>query len=263
MAGGGPSSTTTRSTTEPPAYAIPYFKDYLEQLTQLVRPGSTIDPKTGKVTGGGVAKYPGGLAEVAPFSPSQEEALGFIRGMGPYSPVANAAAEQNIRTMRGDYLGPNPYLNDYYNAAASGLVNQYQQATAPDITANAVAQGALGGSGQNQSQQYAKWGLGENLGHLGAQIYEPAYQFERGQQTAAVGQAPSTIGAQYIPSQQMLGAGGMEQTQLQNILNTALQNINTQGMWPYQALSQYGQGLGVGAGGSQTIVAPNPSQGIK
>lgn len=263
MAGGGPATTQTTSTTQPPAYAVPYFQNYLSTLQQQIQPGSSVDPKTGKITGGTLAPSPYPNQQVAPFSPAQQEAMNAVNQFGPVSPLTNAAQQQQGATIGGAYLGPNPYLNDYYNQAAQNLVANYQTSISPDITAEAVSHGALGGSGQAQSQDFARYELGTNLGNLAAQIYEPAYQYERGLQQNAAQQTPSLVSSQYIPAQAMLQTGGQQQSQLQNILNTAVSNLTRQNLWPYTAISQLGQGLGTVSGGSQTVVQPNLSQGIK
>lgn len=230
------------STTSAPSWAVPYQENYLGGFANLLTPGAQYQ-----------SAAPQPLQQVAPFSPSQQAAMNYVQGQGPQNPVAQSAANLATNTMGGGYLGPNPYLNQYYNQAAQGLTSNYQTATSPDITAQAVQHGALGGSGQQQESDLARFDLGSNLAQLGAQIYEPAYQFERGQQTAALGQAPSTIGAGYIAPQMMMGTGGMQQTQLQNILNTGGQNLNQQGMWPYQNASMQGQSFAPITGGQQVI----------
>ena len=273
MAGGGPAHTTQTSTTNPPQFAVGGWEQYLGALEQQLMPGGTFSGTTdlhgsapltyNPPPGGSLAPSPIPNQQVAPFAPSQTEALNYINQQGPYSPLAGAAQGQAQSTLQGNYLGPNPYLNEYYNQAAQNLVNNYQFATSPDITAATVQAGGLGGSGHAQEQDFARQELGTNLGNLAANIYEPAYQFERGMQATSAAQTPGLVSAGYIPSQAMMGAGGLEQTQVQNILNTAAQNLQQQGMWPYQALSMLGQGLGSLQGGSQVTISPNASQGIK
>lgn len=262
--GSQPSHTTTTSTTSPPSWAVPAEQRYLSGLEQNYFPGGTFDKNGNYIPPqGGMAPSPYPNQQVAPLSQGQVSGIEAINQMGGYSPIAGTAGAQDIATARGDYLGPNPALNAYYNAAAQNMTNQYQQSTAPGITAAAVQAGGLGGTGQNQAEQYAKWGLGQNLGNLAANVYEPAYEAERGRQLQAAGLAPSLTAAQYTPAEMQMQAGGLQQSQLQNILNTGYQNQLQQNLWPYTGMQQFGAGLGTIQGGTQNIVAPNLSQGMK
>lgn len=249
MGSSGPSDVKQTSTTSPPSWAVPYFESYLQNLYGMTYPGAQQSPYA-----------PG---SVAPFSPMQQQAFGAIEGMGATSPLATAGAGEAQKTLEGGYLGPNPYLDQYAQQAARKMVQEYQYGTAPDVAAQAVSQGALGGSGHQQAQETAQLGLSDSLASLMAGIYEPAYQFERGQQATAAGQVPSLVSAGYIPSQALGAAGTQQQQQQQNILNTIQQNLTQKQLWPYQAQQMMGQGLGTVSGGNQVTVSPNLAQGMK
>ena len=160
----------------------------------------------------------------------------------------------------------NPYLSQEFNAAARPVVQNYQNAVAPNIVANAAGTGGVGGSGESAAFNQAQSNLGISLGDLSANIYGPAYSQNQalaanlygqglgeqtgltgqgfGMQQQAIGQTPSLLDAAYIPSQQMMQSGAMGQNQIQNVLNSAYQNLYSQGQWPYTALNQLGGGLG-------------------
>lgn len=302
--GGSPATTT--SVTQPLPWEMPAYGTGLNQLMSTYFPGGTYDPKYGGYvppSGPSQAPNPYAPGQVAPLTPQQQAGMGTVDtgvgqigqgaqavgqgaqnifGLGNYSPIAGTAGAQDIATAGGAYLGPNPALNAYYNAAAQNMTNQYQQATAPGITAAEVQAGGLGGSGGNQAEQYAKWGLGQNLSNLAANVYEPAYEAERGRMMQATGLAPSITSAQYIPSQEQIGAGqalagvggqtlgggqaqmqagGLGQTQQQNVLNTAQQNLTQHNLWPYQLAQRFASSLGFLPGGSQTV--PNLGGSMK
>lgn len=160
----------------------------------------------------------------------------------------------------------NPYLANYYNAAAQPMIQNYENAVAPNILGNAASTGGVGGSGMQAAFGQAQSNLGQQLGNLSANIYEPAYAQNQalaanlygqglgeqagltgqgfGMQQTAIGQTPSLIDAAYTPANQMMQSGAMGQNQIQNVLNSAYQNLYAQGQWPYTALNQLGGGLG-------------------
>lgn len=200
--------------------------------------------------------------------------------------LGTATAAQNAGLLAPG--GQNPFLAAEFNAAAQPVTQTYQNVTAPNIVGNAASAGGVGGSGQRNAFNAANTTLGDTLANLAAGIYGPAYQqsqalanqnFLQGQglgnqnfqqalglggnlfgqglgiTTNAAGMAPSLASAAYIPSQQLWQSGQQGQNQLQNILNTAYQNLYGQSQWPYQALNMLGQGVGqVGSLGGGTNV---------
>lgn len=105
----------------------------------------------------------------------------------------------------GGLLSPssNPYLSQYYNAAAAPMIQNYEQAVAPNILQQAAQSGTLGSAGMGQAFGNAETALAQGLGTLGANIYEPAYQAGVTATNQAAANAPSLAGAQYLPSQQL------------------------------------------------------------
>ena len=239
--GGGPSQTTSTVHNKLPAWEKPLSQQLTKQAMQLY-------------SGSG---YP--QQHVAPFSPDQLKAMGMTEQLsGPESQFLQGAQGQEAATIGGQYLDPstNKYLQDYYNAAALPMIQNYQQAVAPNILQNAVASGGLGSSGTEQACQNAQSSLAQGLGTLGANIYEPAYQQERQLQQGATQFAPTMAQGQYIPGQELQGVGTQQQQQAQNILNTIFGNQ----MMPYNMLTQGAGLIGPlsGGAGSQISVGPNP-----
>lgn len=246
--------------------------------------------------------------------------------------AGNQAGQNQLNYMAsGALMDPssNPYLTQYYNAAATPMMQNYQQVVAPNLLQQAAQSGTLGSAGMAQGFQNAQSQLANSLGNLSANIFEPAYQqglqatqnaantLYGGQQSAAnqllgaqsgaanqllgmqtgaanqlaglqanaagqlyggqqnaantlmqmpydaanaglqgilssTAQMPGLAQAQYLPYQQLLQSGQLGQTQAQNVLNAAQQNLNQQANWPYQAMSILGQGLTTAAGGGQS-----------
>lgn len=218
--------------------------------------------------GGMPAQSPLPNQQVAPLTNDQLAAMGITEQLsGPEQQFLQGAQNQQAATISGQYVDPstNPELQSYYNAAALPMIQNYEQAIAPNILSNAVAAGGLGSSGSQQAFQNAQSSLAQGLGTLGANIYEPAYQQERQlQQQSALG-ASGTAGAQYLPGQELGGVGQQQQQQAQNVLGTGYQNLYSQAMFPYQALQMFGPMLGQAVGNAGTTIntTPNPSQTSK
>lgn len=216
----------------------------------------------------------------------QNSALGQQAGLNTYG--SNVLSGQFLNPSS------NPNLQNYANQAGSVLSNQYALGTAPSLMAQAIGMGgggpgALAGNANFQQQQWAnQYGLGQNLANQNANIYNSAYNTGIGQMESAygtgVGQAtsvfgaglgqqestygtgiaqqenalgllPSTQSSLYTPSNQLLGIGGLQQQQQQNILNTNQQNFAQQTNWPWQQLQNLGSifGTSIGNAGTSTV----------
>lgn len=249
---GGGGNTTSSSVNRLPKWATPFAKEFLSAAGNQYFPGGQIAPS------------PLPNQQVAPFTQDQLNAMGLSNMQtGGTQEALQAAQSANANIASGANLDPstNKYLQAYYNAAAEPVVQNYQQAIAPNILGNAVAAGGLGSSGTEQAFTNAQSQLGQQLGNLSANIYEPAYQQGLQQQATAIGQAPGLAQGQYLPAEMMAGVGQQQQQQAQNVLQTGYQNALAQGMWPYTALQMFGPTIGqaIGNAGSQITTSSNPA----
>ena len=245
MGGSGGGTNTSTSTTSLPKYLKQYSKDITSEAQNL---------------------YSGALPQqnVAPLTADQQAAITATQAQtAPTTAALGTAQNANTAIASGANLSPstNQNLEQYYNAAAAPTIENYEQAVAPNILSNAVASGGLGSSGEEQAFTNAQNTLGQNLGNLAANIYEPAYETALGQQETAIGQAPALATAQYTPSTELNTVGTQQQQQQQNVLNTAYANA----MAPYNALSTQAGLIGplAGGSGSQVTVSPNSQQTSK
>ena len=204
---------------------------YTQEAGQLTQQGIPYAQQSGQLTEAGLP-YAYGSAGLAGMQTGDTQA------------ALQAAQAANANIASGANLDPstNKYLQSYYNAAAQPVIQNFQQAIAPNILGNAVAAGGLGSSGTQQAFSNAESNLGQQLGNLSANIYEPAYQQGLAQQASAIGQAPGLAAGQYIPSQELGQAaqtlyGGANQ--LGNTANTLYGGGN--------ALNQAAQGIFGGA----------------
>jgi hypothetical protein len=256
--GGGPSQTSTTTTSKLPPWAIGYAKKLLGQGFAEYFPG------------GSPLQMPSDLnQQVAGLTPDQMSALGLIEGQTGAATGLSQAGLGNIeQTLSGKFLDPstNPYLQKTYDQAAKALTSNYSSSIAPSLMAQAQragggGPGALSGNTAfQQAQARNQYGLGENLGNLATDIYGGNYQQERGREMQALGLLPQTEQTLYQPANQLLAAGTLQQSQQQNVLDAMFQNALRKFQIPQQALSQFGSLLGqaVGGTGQQINVGPNP-----
>ncbi len=269
--GGGSGSSTSKTTTGPPAWLTPYAKLFLGEEASQIFPGVSLPGigglgiKGGAGGGGypGIAGMPAGLnQQVAGFSPDQTNAMQMGENVsGAAQSLANLGAGTQGMYAAGGMMGPNPYLNQYYNQAANQDMQNYMLSTQPALQAQFQRAGAMDSSGFNEAQGLSQYGLGQSLATLGANIYEPAYQFESGQMLNAAQGMPGAIQGLYAPGQNLYNIGAAQQQQQQNQYNVATQNAQQQANWPFNMLSQMGGALGqAGMGAGNTISTGPPAQ---
>jgi hypothetical protein len=297
---GGGSSGPTQSTTVTsniPEYARPYVESMLGAAQKqaykyddsgnivgfqpYVPYGATVDPKTGAVTNTAQEQA---QAAVAGFSPMQEQAFRQVAGMqvpsqyGIGSMFAGAGgmgaaniAQQAAGAGQGYYgLATNPfaqqafmspYMQNVVDVQKQEAVRDYQKQL-PGMQAQAVRQGAFGGSRQAIERAEAQRNLGTQLGQIQAQGTQRA--FEQGQQAqqfganlglqglgtalqgtgqlTAAGRTMADIGGAGLQAQQgIIGlqtqAGAQQQALEQQRINQAIQNYALQQQYPQLQLS--------------------------
>ena len=138
-------------------------------------------------TGGnrpGAVAAPSWNEAAAPGAPAYSGAPAQFSGAGG----GQAGSDQLDATARGDYLGRNPFLDSVYDRAANRVSSQFNETILPGINTTFGGAGRAGSPAHERSVQQAAGGLGESLSDLGASIYGPAYEAERGRQFTAGGQ---------------------------------------------------------------------------
>lgn len=252
MSGGGGQSTST-TTTGPPGWLTPYAKQFMQGVAGQVYPGG----------GTNLAGFPQGInQQVAPLTSAQLQAMNLGIGATPAAQsLANLGAGTQGLYASGGMLAPNPFLNQYYNQAANQDIQNYMLGTAPMTAAQFQQAGAFDSSGYNQAQGLNQYGLGQSLATLGANIYEPAYQFESGQMLNAGQNIGQGIGQLYQPMGALYGIGSAQQQQAQNLLNAQTANAIQQANWPFSLLGQLGGALGQAGMGAGRTVSTGPATG--
>ena len=143
----------------------------------------------------------GAAAHNAAPSWNPMSSLGGFSGPGG----GQAGSRQLDATARGDYLGSNPFLDSAYDRAANRVSSQFNETVLPGINTTFGGAGRAGSPSHERSVQQAAGGLGESLSDLGASIYAPAYEAERGRQFSAgsqqAGYQDASFGRQFAGGQ--------------------------------------------------------------
>lgn len=244
--GSSPKGSTT--TTTLPQWLRPYAQNFIKTYAGEA---FDIDPVTGqyKVK----AADPQLQQQLAGFTPEQLSGMSQITSMsGNAQNLANLAGMNNAATLRGDYLSPdsNPYLHDTFNAAASGVTQQFKNATLPGLMAMAQRSGQMGSSAMQEAMGDATSSFQSGLNDLATNIYGGNYQQERARQMQAEGLNPTTMANLFAPSYQLMGVGSMEQQQQQQGYDTSYMNAVQRSEYPFQLLSGFGGALGQAGQGS-------------
>lgn len=201
--GGGMKSTGTQTVKQEPAdFVKPFYTQAAQEAQNLYndyRP-----------------EYFQGSTYV-PFSPETELALQAqtSRAMGG-SPLVDTAQEQQLRTIRGDYLTGSPQLEQELNRI-SGKVN---------------SQFAAGGGYRSSANQ-------EVLAREMSDAALRNYQSERGFQQQAIGAAPQMAAADYADIEQLSNVGKTREDLFGRQLQDQMNYFNFLQEQDPQALDQY------------------------
>lgn len=202
-------------------------------------------------------------SQVAPLTNQQTAGMQLTSDLS--QPVQNYLGNA-LNTSRyfgsGALMSPysNPYVTGMFNAAAQPVITKYATAVAPNLLQQGAQSGTLGSSGLAQGFETAQSELAQGLGNMATDMFGNAYNTGLDATLRAQGMAPSLANAQYIPAQQLMGAGNVGQNQAQNIMDVGTRNLTNQANWPFQALQNLGQALGT-AGGGQTVTINPPQTG--
>jgi hypothetical protein len=200
--------------------------------------------------------------QVAGFQPGQLKGMQSLNAAasGPLSQLSGSANQLALDTMGGKYLNPssNPQLQNYYKAAAQPMVAEYQTATAPSNMAAAQQAGMFNSNAYADKALMDQYSLGNNLQQLAANIYEPAYQFERGNQLQTQQMLPMLQQGSLLPGKTQFGVGAIQQQMQQSQMDANRQNAISGFQFPYQLLSQLGGSIGQATGGASNVISQSP-----
>lgn len=199
---------------------------------------------------------------VAPFTQDQNAAMDMVRQRSMSgSPVVNAAQQQTLNTINGDYLNPstNPYLQQTFDQAANRVTDAFSRGTAAQTDARFARAGAFGGSAWNEAQQANQRALGDSLAGMAANIFGNNYAQERSRQQQASQFAPNLAAQDYRDAEALLNVGGMQQGLGQQYLTDDYSRFQQAQQYPYQQFQTFGQIFNPALGGQSTQTMPGVS----
>lgn len=204
---------------------------------------------------------------VAPFTQDQQSAMDAVRQRATAgSPVVNAAQQQTLNTIQGDYLNPqtNPYLQQTYDLAADRMGDAFSRGTAAQTDANFARAGAFGGSAWQEAQEGNQRAFGDALGTLGANLFGNNYAQERNRQQQASMFAPNLAAQDYRDAEALLNIGGMQQGLGQQYLTDDFSRFQQAQQYPYQQFQTFGQMFNpaLGSQSTQTLPGVSPAAGL-
>lgn len=300
--GGGSSGGTSTTTTDLPSWAQPYASDLLQRGSDLsnttvptytgqMTAGLSGTQQAGLNSVNAAASNAGGLANATSNAATNAANQG-LNVSNPYSGNIQASTAAN------SFADPsnNPYLANSVNASNQAITQAYNSSTAPQTLAQFRNAGAFGGSAQQQATSNNQYQLGNALSNNTANMYNAAYNTAAGvasqnaQQQNTVNMSNQAIGTnannaynQNLSSNYyntlgaavnannaygttgagQLTAGGVQQQNSQDQLNSLYQQWYNQVNQPYAQLSTLSSALsgalGSGAGTSVTQQMPGSS----
>ena len=243
-----PAGATVATTTFPTELA-PFIKDILEK-SKAQQEGAAYQAYTGPQ----LAQFTD--AERAAMDAMRQQTTGLagtdVAQATPYFTGAKTALEGLGQQFTGDTAQQfmNPYQQAVVDQAKRKAIEDYEQVTAPKITAQAIAQQPFGGSRQAIAEGMAREGLADRLTELqergsaaafdkGRAAFEAqkARELQQAQQLTQLGQTVPQQALRDLAVQQQLGEQERQQEQL--ALDLAKGQFMEEREFPTRALQEY------------------------
>jgi hypothetical protein len=246
MPKGSNKTQTTTTTTAPPAYVEEQLRFGLNEARNLYnQPAPSFFPNQ---------TYAG-------FTPQQEQAMQLTEQRAlAGSPLTREAQSQLQRTLSGEFLNANPFLDAQIAAATRGTTQRFAETVMPSVQSSL---GRAGRYGSNASTQQlftnAQRTLAQQLADTEANIRGANYQNERQFMNAAIGQAPALAAQDYSDFARLGAVGEQRQAMNQAAIDEQMQRYQYENTIDQQQLDQFlarVQGLTPLTGTVGTSVAP-------
>ena len=239
----------TVATTQFPTELAPFIKDILEK-SKAQQEGAAYQAYTGPQ----LAQFTD--AEKAAMDAMRQQTTGLagtdVAQATPYFTGAKTALEGLGQQFTGDTAQQfmNPYQQAVVDQAKRKAIEDYEQVTAPQVTAQAIAQQPFGGSRQAIAEAMAREGLADRLTELqergsaaafdrGRAAFEQqkARELQQAQQLSQLGQTVPQQALRDLAVQQQLGE--QERQQEQMALDLAKGQFMEEREFPTRALQEY------------------------
>lgn len=246
MSSGKSKTQTTTQTNAPPAYAAKELEFATQEARRLYETGLP-------------AYYQG--PTFAGFTPQQEQALTMTENRAMRgSPLVDTAQNQLQRTLSGEFLGANEYIDPMIDAANRNITRQFGETVMPSVQASLGRSGRFGNNAATQ-QLYtnAQRTLAQQLADTEVGIRGNAYAGERQLMNAAIGQAPAMAAQDYADANRLGAVGEQRQSMEQMGIDADMAKYQYESMIDQNELDQFLarlQGVVPMTGTVGTTVAP-------
>jgi hypothetical protein len=247
--GSTPSNTSQTVTQQLPAYAQPYAEQLMSRSAGLSE--KTYTPYQGQRIADLNASQQAGIGK------TQQQATNGFQGQQDASNVYQ-------QTVRGDFLNPesNPYLQKTFDTAAGRMAEAYKNGTAATTDSQFGRAGAFGGSAWQQAQAGNERAFGDSLANLATNTYGQNYNTERSNQLTAMNNAGQQQTLGYNDASKLIGAGDIQRSYQQDLLNQGYGDWQAAQNQPYANLDVLAKGLSgsIGNAGQTFTTGANPYQ---
>ncbi len=212
---------------------------------------------------GGPRYFPG-QTYVNPAAETNDALSATAQKARSMQPMVTGMGAELGKTIGGDYLNANPYLDATYGRAARAVERNFNESVMPGVNSTFSLAGRYGSNAHRTAMDQATDSLGRSLGEMASDIYGANYANERGKQIQAMALAPSTMGAMFMPEQQLAGVGASREDIASLPLQEQIARFNFEQQAPANNLAQYLQFVSGNYGGTSTQTQPlyrNPYAG--
>lgn len=240
-----PANTTSKTTVELPTWIQPYS-------TQLLDQGVNLANKPYEA-------YP--YQKIAPLPKESEYGIDrMVQRAANGSPEMRQAGDMYRRTIGGEYLNSNPYLDATINKTLSDVTQSWQKTVGAQADRDASMAGAFGGSVQRELMADNNARLARELGGISSGMRMQNYGDERSRQMQMLGMAPQFAANDYTDAKMLLGAGDVIRDATQANYTSSYEAWQDAQNYPYKQLELLANTIAGAMGNSQTttIEAPNP-----
>lgn len=188
---------------------------------------------------GQAPEYYPGQTYVSPSTATQQSMLALQNRALQGSALNPAAQQQQLATIRGDFLAANnPYLSAAMQGVTQTATQGYNQAVNQALSGASRA-GRFGSGAMNTALSSAGNVLANQLSNTAGQMAFQNYAQERARQEAAALNAPAMAQADYFDIAQLAQAGQMGESYQQAALQDAINRFNFQQNLPQNQLNQF------------------------
>lgn len=226
MSSGKSKTQTTTETVAPPAYIGRQLEFGVDEARRLYNQGTP-------------GFFPG--QTYAGFTPQQEQALNLTEQRAlAGSPLTAEAQNQLGRTLRGEFLGANQYIDPMIAAANRSVTQQFAESVMPGVQSSLGRAGRYGSNAATQQLfTNAQRNLAQQLADTEANIRGNAYAQERQLMNAAIGQAPALAAQDFADLGRLAAVGEQRQAMNQHGINEQMARYQYENTIDQQALDQF------------------------